>query len=95
MSANNVPNKIEKENIFGNMIIESGINSINEEKQINQENIINYEISTFENEKHKETNFLQTKFKKHKNRIKQKVEATNAQKIKTKSALYLRKDSIR
>ena len=92
MSANNVPNKIEKENIFGNMIIESGINSINEEKQINQENIINYEISTFENEKHKETNFLQTKFKKHKNRIKQKVEATNAQKIKTKSALYLRKD---
>ena len=78
MSANNVPNKIEKENIFGNMIIESGINSINEEKQINQENIINYEISTFENEKHKETNFLQTKFKKHKNHIKQKVEATNA-----------------
>ena len=47
MSANHVPNKIEKENIFGNMIIESGINSINEEKQINQENIINYEISIF------------------------------------------------
>ena len=58
MSASHVPNEIEKENIFGNMIIESGINSINEEKQINQENIINYEISTFENEKPIEINFI-------------------------------------
>ncbi len=70
MSANNVPNKIEKEYIFWNMIIESGINLINEENQ---------------------TNFLHTKFKKHKNNINQKVEATNSQKIKTKSAFLFKK----
>ena len=87
MSANNVPNKIDKKNIFGNMIIESGYNSIKEEKLVNHENIINNEIPTFEIENHKETNFPNTKFKKHKNQNKQKGE------IKTKSSLYLRKDS--
>lgn len=87
MSANNVPNKIDKKNIFGNMIIESGYNSIKEEKLVNHENIINNEIPTFEIENHKETNFPNTKFKKHKNQNKQKGG------IKTKSSLYLRKDS--
>lgn len=93
MSANNVPNTIEKENFLGNMIIESGINSIKEEKPVNHENIINNEIPNLEIEKHKETNFHLTKFKKHKNHIKQKGETVNIQKLKNKSSLYLRKDS--
>ena len=46
MSEDNVPNKEEKENIFGNMIIEPELNSIKEGININQENIqnINHQI---------------------------------------------------
>ena len=93
MSANNVPNNIEKENFLGNMIIEPGLNSIKEEKLVNHENNINNEIPNLEIEKQKETNFPHTKFKKHKNHIKQKGETINIQKFKNKSSLYLRKDS--
>ena len=93
MSANNVPNKIEKENFLGNMIIESGLISIKEEKLVNHENIINNEIPNLEIEKHKKTDFPHTKFKKNKNHIKQKGETINVQKFKNKSSLYLRRDS--
>ena len=93
MSTNNVPNKIEKDNILGNMNIEPGLNLLKEEKCVNHENIINNEIPNLEIEKHKETNFPHTKFKKHKNLIKPKGETTNIQKFRTKPSLYLRKDS--
>ena len=93
MSTNNVPNIIEKENILGNMVIESGLNSIKEEKLLNHEKIIINKVPNLEIEKHKETNFAYNKFKKHKNHNKQKGEIANPQKFKTKSALYLRTDS--
>ena len=87
MSTNNVPNIIEKENILGNMVIESGLNSIKEEKLLNHEKIIINKVPNLEIEKHKETNFAYNKFKKHKNHNKQKGEIANPQKFKTKSAL--------
>ena len=92
MSAKNVPNKIEKENIFGNMILEFGLTSENEEKIVNRKHSINNEIPKVEIEKQKETNFPHTKFKKHKNHIKQKLESSGAHKLRPKSSLYLRRD---
>ena len=93
MSKKIVPNKQEKENIFGNMIIEQGINSINpinEENNLNQENINNIKNNNLANEIDKKTNFISTKIKKHKNHYKQKGEISYSINIKAKFSSSLK-----
>ena len=93
MSNNIVPNKEEKENIFGNMIIEQGINSINninEENNLNQENINNIKNYNLGNENDKKTNFIPIKTKKYKNHYKQKGEISYSINLKSKSSSSLK-----
>ena len=93
MSNNIVPNKEEKENIFGNMIIEQGINSINninEENNLNQENINNIKNYNLGNENDKKTNFIPIKTKKYNNHYKQKGEISYSINLKSKSSLSLK-----
>ena len=56
MKDNNVPNKEEKENVFGNMLLEPEHNSFNEVININQENIPNIKHQLLEKEEEKKTN---------------------------------------
>jgi len=67
MKDNNVPNKEEKENVFGNMLLEPEHNSFNEVININQENIPNIKHQLLEKEEEKKTNFISFKTKKYKN----------------------------
>ena len=64
MKDNNVPNKEEKENVFGNMLLEPEHNSFNEVININQENIPNIKHQLLEKEEEKKTNFISFKTKK-------------------------------
>ena len=90
MSEDNVPNKEEKENIFGNMIIEPELNSIKEGININQENIQNINHQILEKDYGKKTNFISNKTKRHKNHLKAKGEGTNYINGKNKSSLSLK-----
>lgn len=93
MSNSIVPNKEEKENIFGNMIIEQGINSINsinEENNLNQENINNIKSYNLGNENDKKTNFISKKTKNHKNHYKQKGEISYSINLKSESSSSLK-----
>jgi hypothetical protein len=90
MSEDNVPNKEEKENIFGNMIIEPELNSIKEGININQENIQNINHQILEKDYGKKTNFISNKTKRHKNHLKAKGEGSNYINGKNKSSLSLK-----
>ena len=58
MSEDNVPNKEEKENIFGNMLLEPELVPFKEEININQENISNINHQFMEKEKVEKMNFI-------------------------------------
>ena len=90
MSEDNVPNKEEKENIFGNMIIEPELNSIKEGININQENIQNINHQILEKDYGKKTNFISNKTKRHKNHLKAKGEGSNYINGKNQSSLSLK-----
>ena len=90
MSEENVPNKEEKENIFGNMIIEQELNIIKEGININQENIQNINHQILEKDYGKKTNFISNKTKRHKNHLKAKGEGFNYINGKSKSSLSLK-----
>ena len=90
MSEENVPNKEEKENIFGNMIIEQELNIIKEGINLNQENIHNINHQIIDKDYDKKANFISTKSKKHKNHLKAKGEASNYINGKNKCSLSLK-----
>ena len=83
-----VPNKQEKENIFGNMIIESEFNSINEENIHNQESL-NNSIGNKSEKDDKKVNFISTKTKKHKSQHRKKSGAPLYKNSKSKSSSSL------
>ena len=87
MKDNNVPNKEEKENVFGNMLLEPEHNSFNEVININQENIPNIKHQLLEKEEEKKTNFISFKTKKYKNHYKKKGEGSNTMNAKSKNNL--------
>ena len=87
MKDNNVPNKEEKENVFGNMLLEHEHNSFNEVININQENIPNIKHQLLEKEEEKKTNFISFKTKKYKNHYKKKGEGSNTMNAKSKNNL--------
>ena len=94
MSEKNVPNESKKNNhIIGNMILDSDINSIQEENT--PENIQNINIHISQNNSNKTVNFAPFKIIRHKSHYsKQKEEASNNTKIKLKSSLPI-KNSIK
>ena len=87
MKDNNVPNKEEKENVFGNMLLEPEHNSFSEVININQENIPNIKHQLLEKEEEKKTNFISFKTKKYKNHYKKKGEGSNTMNAKSKNNL--------
>ena len=90
MSENNVPNQEEKENAFGNMIIEPELNPFKEVINLNQKNILNINNQNIEKKNITKTNFISIKPKKHKNHFKTKGETSNSMNGKTKSSSSLK-----
>ena len=58
MNDDDVPNKEEKENIFGNMLLEPELDPFKEGININQENISNINHQFMEKEKVEKMNFI-------------------------------------
>ena len=87
MNDDDVPNKEEKENIFGNMLLEPELVPFKEEININQENISNINHQFLEKEKVEKTNFISFKTKKYKSHFKKKGEGSNNINAKIKNSL--------
>ena len=87
MNDDDVPNKEEKENIFGNMLLEPELYPFKEEININQENISNINHQFLEKEKMEKTNFISFKTKKYKSHFKKKGEGSNNINAKIKNSL--------
>ena len=82
--------KEEKENAFGNMIIEPELNPFKEVINLNQKNILNINNQNIEKKNITKTNFISIKPKKHKNHFKTKGETSNSMNGKTKSSSSLK-----